>query len=74
VRSYRRRVLRGSHWLRGPKKFGRPLKPDAGNAAVGSKEFEISAMRFPRMAFLFPDPKKDESGKQAVTRPEKKTR
>jgi phosphomethylpyrimidine synthase len=30
-------------------------------------------MRFPRMAFLFPDPKKDESGKQAVTRPEKKT-
>jgi hypothetical protein len=30
----------------------RPLKPDAGNAAVGSEEFEISAMRFPRMAFF----------------------
>ena len=44
---------RGSQWLRGPKKFGRPLKPDAGNAAVGSEEFEISAMRFRAWLFSF---------------------
>ena len=29
----------------------RPLKPDAGNAAVGSKELDLSAMRF--RAWLF---------------------
>jgi hypothetical protein len=28
------------------------LKPDAGNAAVGSEEFKLPAMRFRRMAFF----------------------
>jgi hypothetical protein len=42
-------------WLRGP--IGRPLEPDAGNAAEGSEgpmpDWRFQPCEFPRMAFLF---------------------
>ncbi len=42
-------------WLRGP--IGRPLEPDAGNAAEGSEgpmpDWRFQPCDFPRMAFLF---------------------
>jgi hypothetical protein len=38
----------GAAWLRGPRKIGRPLEPDAGNAAEGSEAWPCVRSR---MAF-----------------------
>jgi hypothetical protein len=53
---YRSGECGGAAWLRGPRRIGRPLEPDAGNAAEGSEgsmpDWRCQLCDFPRMAFF----------------------